>query len=214
MFSGFHSYTEKEAHETRSTDHADGRRTKYAETLDSRKTNGGTTGVASQNRLARSGWHDEQRHRRIAEDRSQNSFALAHAVRRTAAGGHRKRLAARRTAAGSANANRSCHHREDHSGKARRRDALEHANLGQGVGHIVRDGAARLGGQRTSTASDQDLQGQQRSAFRGKAAWTWWGCISIRPNMPWCFARTKRLRSKRWTGRNAGCRFIGAVAAR
>ena len=43
---------------------------------------------------------------------------------------------------------------------------------------------------------------------------TWWGCISILPNTLWCFARTKRLRSKRWIGRNAGCRFIEAVVAR
>ena len=45
------------------------------------------------------GWNDEPGHRQIVEDRSQDRFALAHTVRRTAVGRHRKRLAAWWTAA-------------------------------------------------------------------------------------------------------------------
>ena len=86
-------------------------------------------------------------------------------------GGHRKRLAARRTAARSASANRHARSiARKPPEKPARRDALEHANIGQGVGHVVRDGAAGLEGQRTSTASDQDVQAQQRSAFCGEVA--------------------------------------------
>ena len=160
---------------------------------------------------------DEMMNKDIADSlatAAQNGFAVVHAVRRTATGGHRKRRAARRTGAGSANANRPHDHRENDSRKARRRDALEYANLGQGVGHVARDGAVRSG---LPTNSNRIGPRRSRSAtirILPRSCLTWWGCISILPNTLWCFARTKRLRSKRWIGRNAGCRFIEAVVAR
>jgi len=72
------------------------------------------SGVASQNRAAGSRRNDEQGHCQGIEDRSQDRFALAHAIRRATFGGHRKRLAATRTPATSPRANRTRDYCENH----------------------------------------------------------------------------------------------------
>ena len=74
------------------------------------------------------------------------------------------------TTATSPRANRPGDYRENYPRNPGRCDPLEHADTGQSSGYFASDGSASLEGQRTSTASDENVQAQQRPAFYGEVA--------------------------------------------